>query len=420
MIEQCVILLGGLGKRLGEYTRDIPKPLLPIGTRPFVDVLIDEALRRGFSNLLLLAGYRSGVVENYAKRLRARLPGDIRVTVSVEAEPMGTGGALVQAKDLLDDRFLLINGDTWFDFNWLDLIVGVNGDLASVAARQVATADRFESLLVEGNGEYGRVTAIVPRGQARGDRCLINAGLYCLSKRHLEGFEGKFSLESEVLPALVAKGLLEARSFAGFFIDIGIPETYQAAQTLVPLQGCRPALFLDRDGVINLDHGYVGSAEQFEWTPGAVALIRHANAMGWYVFVVTNQAGVARGLFAETDVRRLHKWISTQLREQGASIDDFRYCPFHPDGVVEAYRRLHPWRKPAPGMLEDLMTHWSVNRSGSLLIGDQPTDLAAAEAANISAVQFLGGDLYDFTGWRIGPHRPINAAENCSKAHGLD
>jgi len=401
LVSQCVILLGGLGTRLGEYTRETPKPLLPAGGRVFVDVLVSEALRRGFSDILLLAGFRSEVVERYAEELRARLPEGARVTVSVEPEPLGTGGALTQAQHLLDERFLLINGDTWFDFNWLDLLQDVAGETATIAARRVPVADRYESLAVVGH--RGLVSAIIPRGAAVSDTCLINGGLYCLRRNHLDGFAGKFSLEADLLPALIARGQLEARVYEGFFLDIGLPETYHAAQVLIPEQGRRPALFLDRDGVLNRDHGYVGSPDRFEWMPSAKELIRRANDLGWYVFVVTNQAGVARGFYGETDVRALHRWMAQDLRGFGAAIDDFRYCPWHPEAVVEAYRGAHPWRKPEPGMLLDLMRHWPVDARRSLLIGDQSSDLVAAEAAGIAARQFTGGDLFEFAAGLLAP-----------------
>jgi D,D-heptose 1,7-bisphosphate phosphatase len=108
----------------------------------------------------------------------------------------------------------------------------------------------------------------------------------------------------------------------------------------------RPALFLDRDGVINRDHGYVGTRERFEFIPGIHAAIRAACDAGWRVFVVTNQSGIARGLYTEADLAGLHAWMQDDLRRAGGTIDDIRYCAFHPDAVVPQYRRDSDWRKP--------------------------------------------------------------------------
>jgi len=391
MIDQCVILLGGLGTRLGELTRDVPKPLLPAGARPFIDVLVDEGLRRGFSRFVFLAGHRSEVVKEYAAHLRARLGSGKDVVVSVEPEPMGTGGALLHAAHLLDERFLLLNGDTWFDFNWRDL-TALAEDGSVIAAREVPVAERYEALDVTGDS---KVAAILPRGTVSSGTCRINAGVYCLWRKDLAGFEGAFSLESDLLPELVRRGALRAKVYPGYFIDIGIPETYLAAQSEVPMQLSRPGLFLDRDGVLNRDDAYVGSIDRFHWIEGAKQAVKYANDAGWYVFVVTNQAGVAKGFYSEADVRALHTWIAREINADGAHIDDFRYCPFHLEGVVDGYRAIHAWRKPQPGMILDLASQWPVDMSRSFLVGDQPSDMEAAAAAGIRGVRFGGGDIRD-------------------------
>lgn len=158
----------------------------------------------------------------------------------------------------------------------------------------------------------------------------------------------------------------------------------------------RPAVFLDRDGVLNVDHGYVHRPDQIEWIPGSKEAIKRFNDAGYLVFVVSNQAGVARGYFSEEDVRALHHWMASELQAVGAHVDAFEYCPDHPDATVARYRRVSERRKPAPGMLLDCMARWPINKDESFLIGDKDIDIEAAKAAGIKGYRFTGGDLVAF------------------------
>jgi D-glycero-D-manno-heptose 1,7-bisphosphate phosphatase len=169
-----------------------------------------------------------------------------------------------------------------------------------------------------------------------------------------------------------------------------VPETPPAS----PL---RPALFLDRDGVLNEDQGYVHRWADFRWIPGAMATVAAFNRAGWLVIVVTNQSGVGRGYYTEAEVHALHARMGEDLAAVGGHIDAFYHAPDHPDATLDAYRHPNPPdRKPNPGMILRARSEWPIDREASLLIGDKPSDLEAALRAGIRGVLFEGGDLKGF------------------------
>jgi D-glycero-D-manno-heptose 1,7-bisphosphate phosphatase len=160
-----------------------------------------------------------------------------------------------------------------------------------------------------------------------------------------------------------------------------------------PAQILRPAAFLDRDGVLNVDHGYVARIADFAWLPGAVDAIKWLNDRGLLVFVVTNQGGVALGRYTEDDVKILFDYMQGELGARGARIDDYRYSPEHPAGTIARYRTVSDWRKPGPGMILDLMKHWPVDRARSFMLGDKASDMEAAAAAGVAGHLYTGGNV---------------------------
>lgn len=165
----------------------------------------------------------------------------------------------------------------------------------------------------------------------------------------------------------------------------------------------RPAAFLDRDGVLNVEVNYLHRIEDFRWVPGAPDAVAMLNRAGYFVFVITNQSGVARGYYDEGAVGTLHDWMQGQLAEVGAHIDDFRYCPHHPKGRDAAYARACDCRKPEPGMLRGLMADWPVRVEGSFVIGDKQSDLEAGAAVGLPGYLFEDGRLDDLVRTIIGP-----------------
>jgi D-glycero-D-manno-heptose 1,7-bisphosphate phosphatase len=150
----------------------------------------------------------------------------------------------------------------------------------------------------------------------------------------------------------------------------------------------RSAAFLDRDGVLNVDHGYAHRTDQLDWVPGAPDAVRLLNESGFTTIVITNQSGVARGLYSEADIHAFHAHMQEGLRSQGAHIDAFYHCPHHPEGTVKDFAIHCNCRKPGVGMLEQAMRDWPIDLSRSFLIGDRDGDMEAAAAFKIPGIRF--------------------------------
>jgi D-glycero-D-manno-heptose 1,7-bisphosphate phosphatase len=154
------------------------------------------------------------------------------------------------------------------------------------------------------------------------------------------------------------------------------------------VSGPRPAAFLDRDGVLNIDHGYTHRLDELDIVPGADEAVRLLNDAGYLVVVVTNQSGVARGLYGEDEVRRFNEELAKRLGAQGAHIDAFYHCPHHPEGSVARFAVACDCRKPKPGMLAQAARDFAIDRTRSFLIGDRHGDSEAAAAFGIKGIRF--------------------------------
>ncbi|OTA19721.1 D-glycero-d-manno-heptose 1,7-bisphosphate phosphatase [Xenorhabdus beddingii] len=144
-----------------------------------------------------------------------------------------------------------------------------------------------------------------------------------------------------------------------------------------------PAVFLDRDGTINIDHGYVHEIDNFQFIDGAIEAMLELKTMGYALVLVTNQSGIARKIFTEDQFMQLTEWMDWSLADRGVDLDGIYYCPHHPEGSNEEYKKNCNCRKPQPGMLLDAQKELDIDMSASYMVGDKIEDMLAANAANV-------------------------------------
>jgi len=368
---QCVILLER------PVASALPVSLMSCAGRPFLAWLLRELQRFGVEEFVFLTEVHLPEIVVAIEGLQVFLPKPADMLISYTPCGYGTGGALLHARQHLRERFLFCHANVLFSCNlshflrfagqghWLLLNTGRQADV------HVTEADK-----VSLNFENGKDREIAP---GMTGVCLFEASIF-------ETLTKNCSLQDGVLPGLAQHGDLNGVRLAGTCYQVS--DVHDLAKVGRQLPGIlhRPAVFLDRDGVINRDFGWVGTRERFEWEPGALDAIGRITEAGYHVFIVTNQSGIARGFYSEEDLQQLMVWVIDTIRQHGGTVDEWRYCPMHPEAQIEQYRGASEDRKPAPGMIVDLLNRWEVDPDCCILFGDQPSDMQAARAAGIEGM----------------------------------
>lgn len=374
--RQAVILAGGKGTRLASVVNDVPKPMAQVGGRPFLRFILDNLSENGFCRVVIADGYKREVIESFFGTSYRGM----KLLYSPEEFPLQTGGAVKQALSQCENGWaFVLNGDTFFDVDY---------DRFEMAA--LAAPDSVETILalkeVKDTSRYGIVSAsrdgIVHSFAEKQyvDKGLINGGVYYMKTNALEFRPRAFSLEEEYLHVAAARGSLLGVICDGRFIDIGIPEDYERAQTLLPpLNKSWKIAFFDRDGTINVDTGHLHEPEKLALIDDGVEKLRHYSQRSEYkVVVVTNQAGIAKGMYTEDDMRAVHRALDEALEQLDCRIDAYYFCPHHPDFSGQC-----DCRKPNAGMLHQALRDFDASASECIMFGDKETDEQAAIAAGI-------------------------------------
>lgn len=392
MLRQAVVLVGGLGTRLGALTADTPKPMLPVGGTPFLDYLLRNLARHGFNDILLLARHQAQKI--HAHYTETQIPG-ARIRVLEESAPAGTGGALREAAPYLDKTFLLTNGDSVFDFNYLALLETFRRTNATVSLGLCAVPDVARYGQVSLN-ETGQVVRYAEKSAPVGTPGHISGGVYIVSRSILEAIPGgQVSLETDVMPGLVASGRVSGAVFEGYFLDIGLPESYALAQEEIPTWEQRRVVFFDRDVTLNKDDGYTLNLDNLVFLPHVPEAIRRCNDAGRLVIVLTNQAGVAQGHYGQAEIDALHQEMNLRLQVYGAHIDGFYHSAHHPEDRIAELPYVSDGHKPSTGLFHQACSDWNIDLADAAMIGDKQSDLTAAEAFGIRGLLTNGTNLAD-------------------------
>ena len=233
MLKQAVILAGGKGTRLKRLTRNIPKPMLLINGHPFITYLTHNLQQHGIKKILISAGYKADCIESFFSN---QVLEGMEINCLAETKPLGTGGALKFASPYLDSEFLVLNGDTLFDINFIELhnLLSESADgIASIALRHTSDESRYGQVVRD--GKYV-VSFSEKENKKLSSRGLINGGIYSMSSKVLNYIPGGYSsLEDDIFPVLASKRILLGKIFSGYFIDIGVPDDFKRLQVELPI-----------------------------------------------------------------------------------------------------------------------------------------------------------------------------------------
>jgi mannose-1-phosphate guanylyltransferase/phosphomannomutase len=400
MITQAVIIAGGRGSRLGQQAQNLPKALVPVGDRPLLDHTLSLLQRHSVREVVFCTGHLSEKIETYV--------GDgsswgLRVSYSKEPSPLGTAGCLRRIDPAPASDFLVVYADLLMELDLSAIAQAHRENQADATLLVHPNGHPYDSDLVDMDPATEQIREIFrkphPPGKWRAN--LVSAAVYILHPRVLTLLAPaeKADCAHDLFPRALAAGYrLFGYRTAEYLKDIGTPERLREAEDdlrssrVSSSRRCkpRPAVFLDRDGVINREVDLLHDPAELDLLPGASEAIKRLNEAGWLTVVVTNQPVVARGLCDENQVRNIHAKMEWLLGSEGAFVDAIYYCPHHPAagyaGENAAYKVACGCRKPALGLIETAARDYNIDIGSSYFVGDTTTDLQTGRAAGMTSV----------------------------------
>jgi histidinol-phosphate phosphatase family protein len=425
---RAVVLVGGKGTRLGAVTAQLPKPLVPVNGKAVLDRQLEQLHRYGVTDVTLLASHLADQIEAHVV---ARAEPGPHVRVHREHAPLGTAGGLHDIAEELTDPFLLVYGDVLFDVD-LRRLIAAHRAWAGLATLVVHPNDHpYDSDLVEVDVAH-RITAVhsKPHAPDRHFHNLVNAGLYVMSPRILDfipsGTPADFG--KDIFPAIFASERIFGYPTPEYIKDMGTAARLakvsadEASGKVARwnFEYSRPAVFLDRDGVLNEADGYIDTPEKLRVLPGVADAVHRLNGSDYLSVVVTNQPVVARNLTTLEGLDAIHRKLETVLGESHAWLDAIFFCPHHPDrgfaGENVALKIDCDCRKPKAGLIDQARSRFNIDMGRSFIVGDSARDILSGKAAGVTTIGVRSGEgCRDVT----GSSRPDFMFEDLAEAVGF-
>jgi D,D-heptose 1,7-bisphosphate phosphatase len=395
-------MAGGKGTRVASLASDIPKPMIPIMGKPILEHQLEVLKKNGLTEIIIGVGHLGQHIKDYF--------GDgsrfgCAITYFTETEPLGTAGALYKISGLSGD-FILLNGDIIFDIDFSRMIVFHKEKKAWATLAVHPNNHPFDSALIIANADNQVTDWLNKEDERIYYKNQVNAGIHILSSEFLRNCpqsKEKIDLDRDMLKPSIPSGRIFTYPTPEYIKDMGTPERYAQVSSDIKngiVQGKnlaikQKAVFLDRDGTINVFNDFIRRPEDFELIDGAAEAIKKINCLGYLAIVITNQPVIARGEVDFQTLDLIHEKMETDLGKHGAYIDDLFYCPHHPDkgfpGERPEYKIECDCRKPKPGMILQAAQKYNIDLSKSYMVGDDKRDIQAGVSAGCIPVYLADG-----------------------------
>ena len=374
-----VLLAGGKGTRINKYLKGHSKPMIKINDQVFLSLIIKYFSKYIFGNIYILAGYKGKEIK---EKFHGKFFNFCEVKVIIEKKLLGTGGALNNIKNKINNNFILMNADTFFPINIKEFIQKSNKrkmiNMALTNKKFYLSNKKLTNLKIDSKNNLSE-TKLKTK--------YMNGGIYYVNHKILSSIENKeFSLENDLIPKLIKKKLINGLYFRDKFIDIGTPKNLHKSKKILRNFYNKPAIIFDRDNTLIKDNGYIYKIKDLFFKKNIIQILRFIQNKNFFIFIVTNQAGIAKAKFTIKDFYKFQIEIKKKLYKKNIFLDDVKFCPYHPNSKIKKYKKKSEYRKPGNLMLIQLKNEWSFNLKNSLVIGDSTSDKKMADKSFIDFV----------------------------------